>query len=101
MTIVHYFFEFLISIEVIKVSIQKLQKLQKLQITKITKLQQLEKSVIFLYSSIHDYHTICIYWQTKQNRYFDLPHYRSDFQSLKHDAKYLECVYRSIVRLLT
>lgn len=89
MTIVHYFFEFLISIEVIKVSIQKLQK------------EQLEKSVIFLYSSIHDYHTICIYWQTKQNRYFDLPHYRSDFQSLKHDAKYLECVYRSIVRLLT
>lgn len=79
----------MISIEVIKVSIQKLQK------------EQLEKSVIFLYSSIHDYHTICIYWQTKQNRYFDLPHYRSDFQSLKHDAKYLECVYRSIVRLLT
>lgn len=89
MTIVHYFFEFLISIEVIKVSIQKLQK------------EQLEKSVIFLYSSIHDYHTICIYWKTKQNRYFDLPHNRSDFQSLKHDAKYLECVYRSIVRLLT
>lgn len=79
----------MISIEVIKVSIQKLQK------------EQLEKSVIFSYSSIHDYHTICIYWQTKQNRYFDLPHNRSDFQSLKHDAKYLECVYRSIVRLLT